>query len=95
MNDNSPINHVSKLKGAYLLVHGSGDDNVHYQNTMEMVSALVKEKKQFDLFIYPNKSHSISGGTTRLHLYEKMTDFIMEHLGDATMKSYKLKSLNE
>ena len=94
-DDNSPINHVSKLKGAYLLVHGSGDDNVHYQNTMEMVSALVKEKKQFDLFIYPNKSHSIYGGTTRLHLYEKMTDFIMEHLGDATMKSYKLKSLNE
>ena len=56
---NSPINFVNKLKGNYLLVHGSADDNVHYQNTMEMISALVKENKQFDLFIYPDKNHSI------------------------------------
>lgn len=79
-DDNSPINHVEKLEGAYLLVHGSADDNVHYQNTMEMVDALVKANKQFDLFIYPNKNHSIYGGPTRLHLYNKMTDFILENL---------------
>lgn len=79
-DDNSPINHVSKLKGKYLLIHGSGDDNVHVQNTMEMISALVKENKQFDLFIYPDKNHSIYGGNTRLHLYTKMTNFILENL---------------
>ncbi|MDQ3047515.1 MAG: S9 family peptidase [Bacteroidota bacterium] len=79
-DDNSPINHVSKLKGKYLLIHGSGDDNVHYQNTMEMINALVKANKQFDLFIYPDRNHGISGGTTRLHLYNKMTDFLLENL---------------
>lgn len=77
---NSPINHVDKLKGAYLLVHGSADDNVHHQNTMEMIDALVKANKQFDLFIYPNKNHGIYGGTTRLHLFTKMTNFLIENL---------------
>jgi len=79
-DDNSPVNHVEKLKGKFLLVHGSGDDNVHYQNTMELVNALVDANKQFDLFIYPNRAHGIGGGNTRLHLYTKMTDFIMGNL---------------
>ena len=79
-DDNSPINHVDKLKGNYLLIHGSADDNVHVQNTMEMVSALVKANKQFDLFIYPDKNHGIYGGNTRYHLYKKMTNFILENL---------------
>ena len=79
-DDNSPINHVEKLKGKYLLVHGSADDNVHYQNTMEMTNALVNANKQFDLFIYPNKNHGIYGGYTRLHLFTKMTNFIKENL---------------
>ena len=79
-DENSPINHVDKLKGHYLLVHGSADDNVHVQNTMEMISALVKSNKQFDLFIYPDKNHGIYGGNTRLHLYQKMTDFILDNL---------------
>ncbi|MEZ7924788.1 MAG: S9 family peptidase [Flavobacteriales bacterium] len=79
-DDNSPINHVEKLKGKYLLVHGSADDNVHYQNTMEMTTALVNANKQFDLFIYPNKNHGIYGGYTRLHLFTKMTNFIKENL---------------
>jgi dipeptidyl-peptidase 4 len=79
-DDNSPINYVKNLKGKYLLIHGSGDDNVHFQNTMEMISALVKENKQFDLFVYPDKNHGISGGNTRLHLYTKMTDFILNNL---------------
>lgn len=77
---NSPINHVSKLKGKYLLIHGTADDNVHFQNTVEMVDALVKANKQFDLFTYPNKNHNISGGNTRFHLYTKMTDFILNNL---------------
>ncbi|MCW3104118.1 MAG: dipeptidyl aminopeptidase/acylaminoacyl peptidase [Bacteroidetes bacterium] len=79
-DDNSPINHVKELKGKYLLIHGSGDDNVHVQNSMEMINALVAANKQFDLFIYPDKNHSIYGGNTRLHLYTKMTDFILNNL---------------
>ena len=79
-DENSPINHVEKLKGHYLLIHGSADDNVHVQNTMEMISALVNANKQFDLFIYPDKNHGIYGGNTRYHLYKKMTDFILDNL---------------
>ena len=79
-DDNSPINHVDKLKGSYLLVHGSADDNVHYQNTMEMIDALVRANKQFDLFIYPNKNHGIYGGTTRLHLFTKMLNYTKGNL---------------
>ncbi|HLV53011.1 MAG TPA: DPP IV N-terminal domain-containing protein [Cryomorphaceae bacterium] len=79
-DDNSPIHFVEKLEGAYLLVHGSADDNVHLQNTMEMITALVEADKQFDLFIYPDKNHGIYGGNTRYHLYTKMTDFIKANL---------------
>ena len=79
-DDNSPINYVKQLKGKYLLIHGTADDNVHFQNTVEMTDALVKANKQFDLFFYPNKNHSITGGNTRLHLYTKMTDFILNNL---------------
>ncbi len=79
-DQNSPINFVDQMKGHYLLVHGSADDNVHYQNTMEMINALVAADKQFDLFIYPNKNHGIYGGNTRYHLYTKMTDFIKDNL---------------
>ena len=79
-DDNSPINHVDKMEGSYLLIHGSADDNVHVQNTMKMVSALVAADKEFDLFIYPDKNHGIYGGNTRFHLYRKMTDFIKENL---------------
>jgi len=86
-DENSPINHVEKLKGAYMLVHGSGDDNVHVQNTTRMVNALVEANKQFDLFIYPDRAHSIKKGTnTRLHLYNKMTAFIDAHLSGANNK---------
>jgi len=79
-DDNSPINHVEKLKGNYLLIHGMADDNVHLQNATEMIDALVKADKQFDMFIYPNKNHGIYGGNTRYHLYKLMTDFIVEKL---------------
>ena len=79
---NSPINHVDKLKGDYLLIHGTADDNVHVQNTMRMVEALVQANKQFEWMIYPDKNHGIYGGNTRLHLYTKMTNFIERTLGD-------------
>jgi len=79
-DENSPINHVEKLKGNYLLIHGTADDNVHVQNTMKMVEALVQANKQFDWAIYPDKNHGIYGGKTRLQLYTKMTNFILEKL---------------
>lgn len=79
-DDNSPINFVSRLKGNYLLVHGTADDNVHFQNSVDMVDALVKANKQFEQFFYPNKNHGIYGGNTRLHLYTKLTNFILEKL---------------
>jgi dipeptidyl-peptidase-4 len=79
-DDNSPINHVSKLKGNFLLIHGSADDNVHVQNTMTMIEALVQANKQFDWAIYPDKNHGIYGGKTRLQLFTKMTNFIKEKL---------------
>ena len=79
-DDNSPINHVDKMEGNFLLVHGTGDDNVHVQNTMDLIDALVEADKQFELMLYPNRNHGIYGGNTRLHLYRKMTDFIFENL---------------
>lgn len=79
-DDNSPINHVDKLKGNFLLIHGSTDDNVHFQNTMDLATALVKANKQFEFMVYPNKNHGIYGGNTRFHLFDKMTRFLYEHL---------------
>lgn len=79
-DDNSPINHVSKLKGNFLLIHGTADDNVHVQNSMQMIEALIQANKQFDWAIYPDKNHGIFGGKTRIQLFNKMTNFIKEKL---------------
>jgi Dipeptidyl aminopeptidases/acylaminoacyl-peptidases len=79
-DDNSPFNYPEMLKGKYLLVHGSGDDNVHVQNTMRMIEALVQANKPFDWAIYPDKNHGIYGGNTRLHLFTKLTNFVKENL---------------
>ncbi|MEY4431893.1 MAG: hypothetical protein RLZZ44_23 [Bacteroidota bacterium] len=79
-DENSPINHVSKLKGKFLLIHGSGDDNVHVQNSMQMMEALIQANKQFDSQIYPDKNHGIYGGKTRIQLFNKMTNFIKDNL---------------
>jgi dipeptidyl-peptidase-4 len=79
-DENSPINHVDKLEGKFLLIHGSGDDNVHLQNSMQMMEALIQANKQFDSQIYPDKNHGIYGGNTRIQLYNKMTNFIKSNL---------------
>ncbi len=79
-DNNSPTNFASKLKGKYLLIHGSADDNVHLQNTMEFSEALVQADKTFEQFIYTNRNHGIFGGNTRYHLYRKMLNFWKEHL---------------
>ena len=77
---NSPLNYADQLKGKYLIIHGSADDNVHVQNTMRMVESLIQADKQFEWMIYPDKNHGIYGGNTRKHLYTKMTNFIFENL---------------
>jgi dipeptidyl-peptidase-4 len=79
-DDNSPINHVDKLKGNYLIIHGTADDNVHVQNAMRMIRALQLANKPFDQAIYPDTNHGIYGGKIRLQLYTKMTNFIKEKL---------------
>lgn len=79
-DDNSPIFFADRLKGDFLLIHGSADDNVHVQNTMLMVEALVRANKQFDWAIYPDRNHGIYGGPTRLQLYTKIKNFIVEKL---------------
>jgi dipeptidyl-peptidase-4 len=81
-DDNSPLNFADRLQGNYLLIHGTGDDNVHFQNSAEMVEKLENAGKQFEFRIYPNKNHSIydATGNTRLNLYQLMTDFILRKL---------------
>jgi dipeptidyl-peptidase-4 len=79
-DDNSPLSHTDSLKGRYLLIHGTGDDNVHFQNAVELSKALVSSGKQFDSFYYPDKNHGIYGGNTRLHLYTMMTQWLKENL---------------
>lgn len=79
-DENSPFNYPELLKGNYLLIHGSGDDNVHVQNSMRMIEALIQANKQFDWAIYPDNNHGIYGGNTRIQLYNKMTNFIKTNL---------------
>ncbi|WP_367392331.1 S9 family peptidase [Lewinella sp. LCG006] len=78
--ENSPVYFADQLEGEYLLIHGMGDDNVHFQHTAEMANALIMENKQFETYFYPNRNHGIYGGPTRLHLYTKMTNFLNEKL---------------
>lgn len=78
--ENSPVYFADQLKGNYLLIHGMSDDNVHFQNSVEMAEALIRANKQFDTYFYPNRNHGIYGNNARLHLYTKIHDFIKEHL---------------
>lgn len=79
-DDNSPIMHVNRLRGNFLLIHGTGDDNVHFQNSVDLVNALITADKQFETFYYPNRNHGIYGGNTTWHLYSMMTDFLKRKL---------------
>ena len=78
--NNSPISYADQLEGSYLLVHGNSDDNVHFQNSAEMAAALIRSNKQFDTYFYPNRNHGIFGDNARRHLYNKMTEFLLENL---------------
>ena len=87
-DDNSPVNYAEKLKGNYLLVHGTGDDNVHVQNSYRMINALIEANKQFDMFIVPDRTHGIyKGKNMRLNLYTKMTNFVETHLINNSTKN--------
>ncbi|NGP89268.1 S9 family peptidase [Fodinibius halophilus] len=76
----SPLTYAGQIEGNYLLVHGTGDDNVHFQNAVEMVDKLVAEDVQFETMYYPNRSHGIYGGNTRNHLFKLLNNFILENL---------------
>ncbi|WP_286873850.1 S9 family peptidase [Idiomarina sp. UBA4520] len=79
--ETSAITHAENLEGDLLLVHGTGDDNVHFQGSERLVNELIKHGKQFEFFAYPNRSHGIyEGEGTTLHLRTMMTEFIKEHL---------------
>jgi dipeptidyl-peptidase-4 len=79
-DDNSPVQFAQNLKGKFLLVHGTGDDNVHFQNSIAFVDALIKANKDYQTLYYPNRNHGIAGGNTRLHLYRQMTNFVISNL---------------
>lgn len=79
--DGSPINFAHQLEGNLLLIHGTGDDNVHYQSFEMLVNALIKHNKRFEMMAYPNRTHAIKEGeNTSRHLYETMTRYLLEHL---------------
>jgi dipeptidyl-peptidase-4 len=76
----SPIKYADRLKGKFLIIHGTGDDNVHFQNSLMFSEALIQDDKQFQQAYYPNNNHGIYGGHTRLQLFTRMTDFILKNL---------------
>jgi dipeptidyl-peptidase-4 len=77
----SPVTHAAGLRGKLLLVHGTGDDNVHYQNAEIVINALIAANKPFTMMAYPNRSHSISEGqNTSRHLYELLTSYLSDNL---------------
>lgn len=84
-DDNSPINFTDRIKGKYLIVHGTADDNVHFQNATQMITALVKSNIDFESAYYPNKNHGIGGSVdnTTFHLWSKMTNWILENMGNS------------
>ncbi len=79
-DDNSPLFFTDGLKGKFLLVHGSGDDNVHLQNSMRLAKELQENDQAFDEMIYTDKNHGIYGKKTRNHLFKKMLHYIQENL---------------
>lgn len=90
-DSNSPINFTDKIKGKYLLIHGTADDNVHFQNSVQMIKALVKSNIDFESAYYPDKNHNISGSqdNTSFHLWSKMTNWILENLGNENTQKLK------
>jgi dipeptidyl-peptidase-4 len=80
----SPVNFAGQLHGHLLEVHGTSDDNVHMQNTMQMINGFINAGKQFDLQLYPRKTHGISGQGTRVHLYTRIREHFRRELLNAS-----------
>ncbi len=77
----SPITHAENLKGNLLIIHGTGDDNVHYQGMEKLVNEFIKYNRQFTMMAYPNRSHGIfEGEGTTVHLYTLMTNYLMDQI---------------
>jgi dipeptidyl-peptidase-4 len=76
----SVFSYSDNLKGELLMIHGTGDDNVHYQNTLQIAKDFQQKGKQFDLMLYPNKNHSIKGRETQYHLYSKIMNYFLDNL---------------
>ena len=85
----SPANNASDLRGRLLIVHGTGDDNVHFQNTVQFVNALIDAGKQFDLMIYPGKTHGISGTAADTHLFHLMENHFEKYLSPSSTRDGK------
>ena len=79
-DEGSALAYADSLKGRFLVVHGTGDDNVHFQNTLRLVQKLELANRQFDMRIYPNKTHAISGGNTSENLFGLLTDWLKRNL---------------
>jgi dipeptidyl-peptidase-4 len=91
-DDNSPLNFTDRIKGKFLIIHGTADDNVHFQNSVEMIKAMIRDNVDFQSAYYPNKNHSISGTTdnTSFHLWSKMTNWLYQNLSNENVKSGKM-----
>jgi dipeptidyl-peptidase-4 len=87
--DNSPINYTNLIKGKFLIIHGTADDNVHFQNSVEMITAMIRNNVDFQSAYYPNKNHGISGTTdnTTFHLWSKMTNWLYQNLSNENVKT--------
>jgi dipeptidyl-peptidase-4 len=83
-DETAPINFVNKIKGNFFIIHGTADDNVHFQNSVQMITALVKANVDFESAYYPNKNHGISGAAdnTTYHLWNKVTKWLYQNLRD-------------
>ncbi|HZF64387.1 MAG TPA: S9 family peptidase [Chitinophagaceae bacterium] len=81
-DENSPISHVDKIKGKYLIIHGTADDNVHFQNSVLMVNELIEKDVNFESAYYPNRAHAMRGGNAVPHIYSKMTNWLIQNLRD-------------
>ena len=78
--DSSPVNFAGDLHGSLLEVHGTSDDNVHMQNTIQMINGFIDAGKQFDLMLYPRKTHGIAGKAARTHLFHLIDNHFLETL---------------
>jgi dipeptidyl-peptidase-4 len=83
-DENAPLNFTDRIKGKFLVIHGTGDDNVHFQNSVAMVDAMIKNNIQFESFYYPNKNHSIPNSNVNYHLWTMITDWLIRNLRDVS-----------